>query len=154
MLISEILPWLLSSHIPLPIHLSVLSSSKHFNSRSTCLYLTVSSHDHLLSGVLQFPSMLSLLLHLPHLFSTWYTTARVILLSYKTVQGINLLKLSNDLSVLSECKPKPSQGLTNSLTLLELSPVSLPLYYSDWDKLSSLLFLLLGWYVLASRLFT
>lgn len=144
MLISEILPWLLSSHIPLPIHLSVLSSSKHFNSWSTCLYLTVPSHDHLLSGVLQFPSMLSLLLHLPHLFSTWYTTARVILLSYKTVQGINLLKLSNDLSVLSECKPKPSQGLTNSLTFLELSPVSLPLYYSDWDKLSSLLFLLLG----------
>lgn len=123
MLISEILPWLLSSHIPLPIHLSVLSSSKHFNSQ-VHVYLTVSN---MIISYLECCSFLyvvfasalaSLVFHLVH-------NSRVILLSYKTVQGINLLKLSNDLSVLSECKPKPSQGLTNSLTLLELSPVSL-----------------------------
>lgn len=91
---------------------------------------------------------------LAFLFSTWYITARVILLSYKSVQGINLLKLSNAFSILPEYKPKTSQGLTNSLTFLESSPVSLRLYYSVWDKLSSLSFLLLGWYVLASRFFT
>ena len=67
---------------------------------------------------------------LASLFSTWYTSARVIVLSYKSVQGINLIKRSNGFSVLSEYKPKPSQGLTNPLSFLELSAVSFPLYYS------------------------
>lgn len=91
----------------------ILSSSKHFNSRSTCLYLTVLSHDHL---YLECCSSLSFvfLLHLPHLFSTWYTTARVITISYKTVP--KALICSNSLWLISslDVKPKPSQGLTNS----------------------------------------